>query len=170
MCLQKCHLHHIGYPNARHLQQPNNRAPSKISELLVRSNMIHSHYTRFSAAGNFYVWRSSLNQLLILFLEVVSQFGANFLLRYVNSAKILLSANYINYWSRFWRLRRCMSIWVPLTIPTWTPYSVKVFSFLISIGATFYLFIYFILFLLSLYLRSFADFIGDNYCIVAHLE
>ena len=38
--------------------------------------------------------------------------------------------------------------------------------------ATFYLFIpnFFILFLLSLYLRSFADFIGDNYCIVAHLE
>ena len=33
-----------------------------------------------------------------------------------------------------------------------------------------YLFIYFISFLLSLYLRSFADFIGDNYCIVAHLQ
>ena len=33
----------------------NNWAPSKISELLVRSNMIHSHYTRFSDAGNFYV-------------------------------------------------------------------------------------------------------------------
>ena len=31
-------------------------------------------------------------------------------------------------------------------------------------------FIYFTLFLLSLYLLSFADFIGDNYCIVAHLE
>ena len=30
--------------------------------------------------------------------------------------------------------------------------------------------IYFILFLLSLYLRSFADFIEDNYCIIAHLE
>ena len=34
-----------------------------------------------------------------------------------------------------------------------------------------YLFIHFILFLLSPYLRFFADFIGDNqYCIVAHLE
>ena len=31
-------------------------------------------------------------------------------------------------------------------------------------------FISFTLFLLSLYLLSFGDFIGDNYCIVAHLE
>ena len=31
----------------------NNRAPSKISEVFVRSNMIHSRYTRFSASGNF---------------------------------------------------------------------------------------------------------------------
>ena len=45
----------------------NNRAPSKISELFVRSNMIHSYYTRFSAAGNFYVQRSRLNQLLLSF-------------------------------------------------------------------------------------------------------
>ena len=45
----------------------NNRAPSKISELFVRSNMIHSHYTRFSASGNFYVQRSRLNQLLLSF-------------------------------------------------------------------------------------------------------
>ena len=46
----------------------NNRAPSKISELFVRSNMIHSHYTRFSAAGNLYVQRSRLNQLYIIIL------------------------------------------------------------------------------------------------------
>ena len=45
----------------------NNRAPSKISEFFVRSNMIHSHYTRFSTAGNFYVQRSRLNQLLLSF-------------------------------------------------------------------------------------------------------
>ena len=45
----------------------NNRAPSNISELFVRSNMIHSHYTRFSASGNFYVQRSRLNQLLLSF-------------------------------------------------------------------------------------------------------
>ena len=40
------------------------------SELFVRSNMIqliHSYYTRFSAAGNFYVQRSRLNQLLLSF-------------------------------------------------------------------------------------------------------
>ena len=45
----------------------NNRARSKISELFVRSNVIHSHYTRFSAAGNFYVQRFRLNQLLLSF-------------------------------------------------------------------------------------------------------
>ena len=45
----------------------NNRAPSKICELFVRSNMIHSHYTRFSASGNFYVQRSRLKQLLLSF-------------------------------------------------------------------------------------------------------
>ena len=45
----------------------NNRAPSKISELFVRTNMSHSHYTRFSAAGNFYVQRSRLNHLLLYF-------------------------------------------------------------------------------------------------------
>ena len=46
----------------------------------------------------------------------------------------------------------------------------KGFFSIATIHATFYLFIYFILFLLSLYLRSFADFIEDNYCIVVHLE
>ena len=45
----------------------NKRAPSRISELFVRSNMIHSHYTRFSAASNFYVQRSRLSQLLLSF-------------------------------------------------------------------------------------------------------
>ena len=45
----------------------NNRARSKISELFVRFNMIHSHYTRFSLAGNFCVQRSRLNQLLLSF-------------------------------------------------------------------------------------------------------
>ena len=44
----------------------NNRARPKISELFVRSNMIHSHYTKFSAAGNFYVQRSRLNQSAII--------------------------------------------------------------------------------------------------------
>ena len=45
----------------------NNRATSKISELFVRSNMIHPHYTRFSAAGNFYIQRSRHNKLLLSF-------------------------------------------------------------------------------------------------------
>ena len=66
----------------------------------------------------------------------------------MNSAKTLSSVNYynyINYWSRFWRLRRCMLLWEQLPVPTWTPYSVKVLPFLIFIGVTFYLFTYFIL-------------------------
>lgn len=49
----------------------NKRAPSRISELFVRSNMIHSHYTRFSAASNFYLQRSSSISYYHLFLEVV---------------------------------------------------------------------------------------------------
>ena len=43
----------------------NNCAPSKISELFIRSDQIHSHYTGFSAADNFHVQRSRLNQLLL---------------------------------------------------------------------------------------------------------
>ena len=42
-------------------------APSKISELFICSDQIHSQYTRFSAAGNFHVQRSRLNQLLLSF-------------------------------------------------------------------------------------------------------
>ena len=45
----------------------NDCAPSKISELFIHSDQIHSHYTRFSAAGNFHVQRSRLNQLLLSF-------------------------------------------------------------------------------------------------------
>ena len=120
------------------------QAPSKISELFVRSNMIHSHYTRFSAAGNFYVQRSRLNQVLLSF----SRGGVRVWNKIpLTLRETLSSVNYINYWSRFWRLRRCMLIWVPLPVPTWTPYSVKVFSFLINIGGTFYSFIYLFIYL-----------------------
>ena len=45
----------------------NNNAPSRISQSFIRSEQIHSHYTRFSAAGNFHVQRSGLNQLLLSF-------------------------------------------------------------------------------------------------------
>ena len=44
-----------------------NWAPFKIFELFSRSCQIHSHYTRFSAADNFHVQRSRLNQLLLSF-------------------------------------------------------------------------------------------------------
>ena len=43
------------------------RAPSRISESFFPSNIIHSHYTRFSSAGNFYVQRSRLSQLVLSF-------------------------------------------------------------------------------------------------------
>ena len=122
----------------------NNRAPSKISESFVCSNMIHSHYIPHFLPQVIFMSRGrDFNQLLLSFSRSqVYEFGTKFLLRYVNSAKTLSSVNYINYWSRFWRPRRWMLIWVPLPVPTWTPYSVKVFSFLISIGATFHLFMY----------------------------
>ena len=47
---------------------------------------------------------------------------------------------------------------------TW--FDCKVFSFLISIGATFYLFIYLFHFIFAFFFtyHSFADLIGDNYC------
>ena len=40
-------------------------APFKITDLFVRSDFIHSHYTRFSAVGNFYVQGSRTNQQLL---------------------------------------------------------------------------------------------------------
>ena len=33
----------------------NDSTSSKISELFIRSDQIHSHYTRFSAAANFHI-------------------------------------------------------------------------------------------------------------------
>ena len=45
----------------------NNHAPSRISKSFIRSDQIHSHYTRFTAAGNFHVQRSELNLLLLSF-------------------------------------------------------------------------------------------------------
>ena len=41
--------------------------PPKISELFIRSNKIHSHYTRIFAEGNFHVQRPRLDQLLLSF-------------------------------------------------------------------------------------------------------
>ena len=61
---------------------------------------------------------------------------------------------------------------VPLPVPTWTPYSVKVFSFLIFIVLLFIcLFIYLFHFIFAFSLLTFfADFIKHNYCIVAPLR
>ena len=60
---------------------------SKISELFVCSNMIHSNYIRFSAADNFYVHRSRLNQLLLSFSRKGVRIWKKILLSYVISAK-----------------------------------------------------------------------------------
>ena len=77
----------------------NNRAPSKISELFVRSNMIHSHYIPDFLLQVIFMSRDrDFNQLLLSFSRSqVYEFGTKFLLRYVNSAKTLSSVNYINY-------------------------------------------------------------------------
>ena len=45
----------------------NHCAPSKITDLFIRSDFIHSHYTRFSAVGNFHVQGSRTNQQLLSF-------------------------------------------------------------------------------------------------------
>ena len=135
----------------------NNRTPSKISELFVRSNMIHSHYTRFSAAGNFYVRRSGLNQLSLSF----SRSGV----RIWNKIPLTLREQRRDPLKH--KLRHKLLIKVlatkkvnvdmsTITSSYLNSYSVKVFSFLISIGATFYLFISFYFYFLLL---SFADFI-----------
>ena len=67
LCLSDSNYILVGCPCLMH-DISNNRASSKISELFVRSNMIHSHYTRFSAAGNFHLDSISY---YYLFLEVV---------------------------------------------------------------------------------------------------
>ena len=135
--------------------------------------MIHSHYTRFSAAGHFRVQRSRLNQLLLSFSRSGVRIWNKIPLTLREQRKDPVKRKlHISYRSRFWRLRRCMYVDMS-TITTSYPnsFSVKLFSFLISIGATFYSFIYSFHFIFaSLYLRSFAHFIRDNYCIVAHLE
>ena len=51
----------------------NHSAPPKISELFTRSDQTHSHYTRFSASGNFHVHRSRLNQQLLSFSRIVTR-------------------------------------------------------------------------------------------------
>ena len=48
----------------------NHCTPPKICELFARADQIHSHYTRFSASGNFHVQRSRLNQQLLSFSRV----------------------------------------------------------------------------------------------------
>ena len=45
----------------------NHCAPSKITDLFIRSDFIHSYYTRFSAVDNFYVQGSRTNQQLLSF-------------------------------------------------------------------------------------------------------
>ena len=48
----------------------NHRVPSNISMLFTRSEQVHHHFTRFSAAGNLYVKTSRTNQLLFSFARI----------------------------------------------------------------------------------------------------
>ena len=58
----------------------NHCAPSKITDLFVRSDCIHSHNTRFSGVGNVYVQRSRTNQQLYYsFQELGQESGTKFL-------------------------------------------------------------------------------------------
>ena len=58
----------------------NHCAPSKTTDLFIRSDFIHSHYTRFSAVSNFYVQGSRTNQQILSF----SRPGTKFLLSYAS--------------------------------------------------------------------------------------
>ena len=48
----------LSFPHDVH----NNSAPSNLSDMLTLSHQIHNHNTRSSAAGNYYINRSKLNQ------------------------------------------------------------------------------------------------------------
>ena len=74
----------------------NNQAPFKISELFVRSNMIHSHYTSFSAPGNFYVQRSRL-KILLSFSRSGGRIWNKISLTLREQRKDPSSVNYVNY-------------------------------------------------------------------------
>ena len=76
----------------------NNHAPSKISELFIRSDQLHSYYTRFSAAGNFHIQRSRLNQLLLSFSRSGARIWNKIPLSYASKTKHLSSINYTNYY------------------------------------------------------------------------
>lgn len=45
-------------------------APPNLSELFTRSERIHSHFKRFSAAGNFHVRKSRIDQQLFSFARI----------------------------------------------------------------------------------------------------
>ena len=156
----------VGYPCLMH-DISNNRASSKISELFVRSNMIHSHYTRFSAAGHFRVQRSRLNQLLLSFsrsgiriwhktpLTLREQRKDPFKSKlHKLLSKVLETKNGVCWYEYHYQFLPKLLI------------QLKCFS---SLYLWLLPFIYFILFCFLFTHRSFADFIGDNYCIVAHL-
>ena len=117
------------------------RAPSRISESFFPSNIIHSHYTRFSSAGNFYVQRSRLSQLVLSFSRSAVIIWNKIPLTLREQCKDPFKCKLHKLLIKVLETKKVyVDIWVPLPVPTWTPYSIEVFSFLISIGATFYLF------------------------------
>ena len=72
----------------------NIRTPSKflnLSSVLTRSTLLTPHFLRQVI---FMSRDLDSTSYYYLFLEVVSEFGTKFLLRYVNSAKTLSSVNY----------------------------------------------------------------------------
>ena len=72
----------------------------QISDLFIRSNQIHSHYTRFSAGGNFHVQRSRLSQLLLSFTRSGERIWNKIPLTLCDGAKTLSRANNISYFGQ----------------------------------------------------------------------
>ena len=135
----------------------NNRAP-KISELFVRTNMIHSHYTRFSAAGNFYVQRSRLNHLLLYFsrsgVRIWNKIPPTLLEQRKDLFKRKLHKLLI-------KVLETKKVYVDMSTITSSYLNSLIFSqsaLLPYICRCYLLFIYFICFLFTS--RSFAEFIG----------
>ena len=117
--------------------------------MFVRSNMIHSHYTRFSAADNFYVQRSRLNQLLLSFSRSGVRIWNKIPLTLREQRKDPVKRKlHISYRSRFWRLRRCM--YVDMSTIT-TSYPNSLFSWIVFFPYIYRCYLLFIHLFISFY-------------------
>ena len=73
----------------------NHCAPSKITDLFIHSDLIHSHYTRFSAAGNCHIQGSRINQQLLSFSRTGTRIWNKIPPKLHNLSKTLFKQNKI---------------------------------------------------------------------------